>query len=88
MLHGCKSMSVSPACVCRVSPPARPMTLAEVSRLRQRHLGRELPGFSPYRWGGDRGGRGVARIGTEKCSEVDSRGGGKVPAQTIPNSMQ
>ncbi|PNW83655.1 hypothetical protein CHLRE_05g238290v5 [Chlamydomonas reinhardtii] len=28
--------------------PQRPMTLAEVSRLRQRHLGRELPGFSPY----------------------------------------
>ena len=25
------------------------MTLAEVVELRQRHLGRELPGFSPYR---------------------------------------
>ncbi|KAG2422243.1 hypothetical protein HXX76_016195 [Chlamydomonas incerta] len=28
--------------------PQRPMTLGELSRLRQRHLGRELPGFSPY----------------------------------------
>ncbi|KAG2422241.1 hypothetical protein HXX76_016193 [Chlamydomonas incerta] len=28
--------------------PTRPMTLAELSRLRDRHLGRELPGFSPY----------------------------------------
>ncbi|KAG2440609.1 hypothetical protein HYH02_010188 [Chlamydomonas schloesseri] len=28
--------------------PSRPMTIAELVQLRQRHLGRELPGFSPY----------------------------------------